>query len=185
MEFHDEASEAGVNVDLDRGARPSARPSSIGALVFALVVLGIVMLVEGLTGSDDADPSAAVDPVPSTVATSLPVATAPTTEPAADPQAWPAEDPSAPVLAPLRSAVAMPPTSQFAGVAVRVEPTVDLSNLTGMIWNHRLGSYYATTQDGVVHRVDRELTRSEAVLDLRSEVTPIQSGSERGLRCLR
>lgn len=178
----DERPGASPTIGIEPAPRPTQRPSSVGALIFALLLIGIVVLAQTFMGPDDvedADPLAdaltaasSTEPQDSAVTTQAPTTTT---------IVWPAEDPAAPVMAPARAPVPMPSSSQFANVALRVEPTIDISNLTGMVWNQRLGSYYAITQDGRVHRIDRELTQSEVVLDLQNEVTELEAGSERGL----
>jgi glucose/arabinose dehydrogenase len=75
----------------------------------------------------------------------------------------------------------MPSKSQFEGVAVKIEPTISIALLTGMVWNDTEGAYYAISQDGLVHRVDRELSASEVVLDLSAEVSVYEEFSERGM----
>ncbi len=79
------------------------------------------------------------------------------------------------------SAHPMPAKSTIENQAIRLEPTISISLLTGMTWSVADGAYYAITQDGLVHRVDAELSTSEVVLDLTGEVTPFERFSERGL----
>jgi Glucose / Sorbosone dehydrogenase len=75
----------------------------------------------------------------------------------------------------------LPAKSTFENQAIRLEPTISISLLTGMTWSSADGAYYAISQDGLVHRVDEGLTASEVVLDLTGEVTPFERFSERGL----
>lgn len=74
-----------------------------------------------------------------------------------------------------------PPAAQLAGTPIRLEPALAIGNLTGMEWSVLHDAYYAITQDGFVHRVPADLSGSTVVLDLSSEVSPLQPFSERGL----
>ena len=77
--------------------------------------------------------------------------------------------------------IAKPTKAQLQSAGVRFELAIDIANLTGMVWNHREGAFYAVTQDGFVHRIDEEVTTAEVVMDMSSEVTELLPGSERGL----
>lgn len=84
-------------------------------------------------------------------------------------------------MLPVPEDVEMPLSEQFAGVQLRVEPVLDIANLTGIVWSVRHEAYYAITQDGTLLRIPEALDAAEVVLDLTARVTPLAPNSERGL----
>lgn len=168
------------------------RRSSIGVLLIVLILFGGLALIasrDEADGAGGADSGAApLDTAQPDVSGDASTATAPPGEASGTAETTEAPapledtaDPGAPVTIPPPAAIAMPASSQFESVALRIEPTVEIPDLTGMIWNNREGAYYAITQDGTVHKINRELTDSEMVLDLRDETTELLAGSERGM----
>lgn len=144
-------------------------------VVVALAAIAITVVA---LGGDD--PAAAPQ---STTATTAPPTTRPssTAPPTTSLPTTTSPSSSSQVTDPLTTALPMPMTASFADVGLRAEQALVIPNLTGMVWNDQEDAYFAITQDGTVHRVTRDLSSSEVVLDLTAEVTGLLPGSERGL----
>jgi glucose/arabinose dehydrogenase len=144
----------------------------VGVAAAIALVIGVVFVLDGDDdGTTDVDAGA-----PSTV--SIPNdATAPTSPDTTDDTDPDATSPTTVAV----EAHPLPALASFENQGIRLEPTVSIPLLTGMVWNEREGAYYAISQDGLVHTVDRDLTTSEVVLDLSAEVTEFQQFSERGM----
>lgn len=121
---------------------------------------------------DPTEPTATDPPATDPPTTEPPTTEPPTTEPPADPF---------PHRLPAPDDTPMPPVDGLADVPLRLEPVLDIGNLTGMEWSVKEGAYYAITQNGEVHLVPADFSGSEVVLDLSDEVTELLPGSERGL----
>lgn len=153
------------------GPSPSPSRAPLGILVAVLVGVLAAYLAAGVSDRGRNDPS-----------TTQPLAVDRSTpQPSSTPSQSFVEDADAPVVAPLPAPPPMPPSQQLASLSLDVQPTVGVSLTTGLVWNNRLGAYYAISQDGIVSRIDRGLTTTETVLDLGSEVSEYGQGSERGL----
>lgn len=137
----------------------------------SLVALLGAALIAGCGGAKGASPNpgdGTTEPGPTTVES-----TGPATKPSR-------ERPLA--LLPRPSAVPVPTAAQLTGVAVRWERApASVPAATGLVWNVRVGAFYAIGQDGYVYRLDRDLRTVTKVLDIAAEVSPYTFGSERGL----
>lgn len=106
--------------------------------------------------STTVEPSTSVAPATSAPTTTLPPTTTTTTLP----------DP-------------LPPADVLRGVALDLEKVADLDEVTGLAWRAGDDGLYVAGQRGQVHRVAGGL--ATLVLDLSSETTVVEPGSERGL----
>jgi len=167
----------------ERRATPEPPHSTSRAplAILALVTVVVVLAFSIVSSDDDSEDSSSASPPVATEQAGAPGQAGATGDPGATPSPSTGEVPDVPVVAPLPAAPSKPPTSQLASLSLDVRPTVQLSLTTGLVWNNRLGAYYAISQDGIVTRVDRDLTTTETVLDVRAEVTEYEQGSERGL----
>ena len=138
-----------------------------------VAALAVAMLVDR---GDDTDVEAGSGPAPS-------VSVAVTTMDGSTPTSADSPDDPATTVAtvPLPPAHAAPPLASFENQGLRLEPTIEIPLLTGMVWNPDEEAYFAISQDGKVFRVDEALTASELSLDLTSAVTKFERYSERGL----
>lgn len=175
------------------GLSAEARRTVVVALTGAAVLGATIAAVLIVDRPDDAAapaagaattvPGTAVSTTDEPVTTPGPTTTpSPTTEPpASEPPATEPPATTLPGVLPAPPDVPRPPVDQLAGVAVRLEPLLNIRNLTDMEWSVLANAYYAVTQDGFVHRIPEDLSTSELVLDLSAEVTELLTGSERGL----
>ncbi len=153
----------------------SRRPSPYVYPVAAALLIAIVLW---LSSTDDEERGVSTLTTAAVPATTSANGTATTGDGGPDD---PTTSTDAVTVLPEPDAHAVPPVAQLQGAAVKLEPTISIANLTGMVWSVRESAYYAIAQEGLVYRVEPDLSASEVVLDLTAEVTVLQDGSERGL----
>lgn len=82
---------------------------------------------------------------------------------------------------PVPEDVPLPPVTQLANLQLTLTPILAIEHLLGMAWSEKAQCFFLITQDGQVHRAPKDLSSSEIVLDLTTEVSPFVYGSERGM----
>lgn len=149
-----------------------ARGAASAALVFATACSG-TSTVAPATGPATPPPVATSSPptsLPPSSSSDSPTSTPlPTTDPITTP----------PAIATTTLPDPLPPVDSLRDIPLALERVADVNEVTGLAWREGDDGLYIADQRGQVHRIDGG--QVTLVLDLSSETTVVEPGSERGL----